>query len=180
MKRFLKHGVPALIIATIGIWLIFPEPDPLKALAREVLTTNYVSASSRLDRTGNDLYWPAQELQAVLFVINGARVVYGSAEGYSGITYWETRQIAIDERLSWNARFEVLAHEAGHVLQPQGLTQIEGEVFAEGVAYLVLRHYGHDRIELHAYYLAARKSGLDVLEHYATDIRHAARVLTAR
>jgi hypothetical protein len=179
MKRF-NSFASVIVVAFFGIvgWLLWPEVDPLVALAAKVRATNYVAASSRLDRVGDDLYWPAQELQAVLSVVNGVTVTYGDSHGYDGLT--QHRSIVISESMEWNARMEVLAHEAGHVLQPNGLTQAEGEVFAEGVAYLVLRHYGHDRIELHAHYLAARKSGLYVLENYATDIKHAAGVLLAR
>lgn len=178
---WIHRGILLTLISLVigGVVYFHTTVDPLITLERAVQAVVYVETGYR-SAPGVHLYWQAQRLEHVLSFVNGATITYGPLADSYGVTNTQTRQIHIDDTLSWNGRFEVLTHEAGHLLQPGRLNSVEAEVFAEGVSYLVLRHYKHDRLELHAHYLSSRKAGLHVLREFATDIRYAAQILTVR
>ncbi len=67
-----------------------------------------------------------------------------------GLTNPMLHQIIVDADLHWSARAAVLAHEAGHTLQPAWVGTAEGDCFAEGVSALVVR----DGLMDHARYMA--------------------------
>lgn len=124
-------------------------------------------------------YWQALELEARLLAL-GWRVTYarhltlGGEEAY-GVTMPDNHAVVIEERLHWSARAAVLAHEAGHTVQPSWVSHTEGECFAEAVATLVVR----DGIRDHARYLAtARWTCLGMLLAEFPAIYHAAALLT--
>ena len=76
----------------------------------------------------------------------------------------DNRIITVSEELTACGRLETLAHEIGHFLQPGGLSGIEGQVFADGVSYLVVRELGgYDPRPRYAAYLAAFKPSGRVL-----------------
>ncbi len=130
----------------------------------------------------------ARQVNRTIVEILGATVDYvGMEPGTYGRTYPDgyasrgiaRRTIQVDESLDWTARLMVLAHEAGHLMEPDSLNKVEGEVFAEAVGYLVCRHYGLDDPQAHARYLASYKSGFHVFEDWALEIDYAVRVLTS-
>lgn len=80
----------------------------------------------------------------------GELSIWGQAVyGYTDKTH---HVIKVDEALSWNARYAVLAHEGAHVFQPIG-TRADAECFADAVAYLV----ADDGTRTHAQYLSRSK-----------------------
>ena len=102
--------------------------------------------------------------------------------GLSGITTDGQRRIVLTPGLSADAQFEVLVHEAAHLLQPGRLTEAEREVFAERVMVAVCAHYGY-RVNVSqrsSQYLAAAKTGFATQKLLAVDYRRAVRVLTGR
>lgn len=103
--------------------------------------------------------------------------------GEAGFTDLDPRvppAVHIDKALSWNARLEVLAHEAGHRLQPPTLPgpSSESEVFAQAVSYLVCLEFNRNTLEVSASYLALHKSALHVLTDQRKEIEYAVIVLT--
>ncbi len=82
----------------------------------------------------------------------GPNLELDGAKAY-GITDTVNHLILIDRSLSWDARFSVLAHEGGHVLEPGWSSTAQGECFAEMVSTLV----AHDGLREHARYLARFK-----------------------
>jgi len=64
------------------------------------------------------------------------------------------RLIGISEQLSPNEQVATLVHELGHVLSPGGLSRMNEDVFAEGVAVIVMKRLGLDiRMESAGYFL---------------------------
>jgi len=141
--------------------------DPLDKLAKEVATFNVPAPPER----------PAEleRLEALVFRTLGVVIVEGAPEGFAGIATSHPRIISLSQKLTPAQRYEVLAHEAAHVLQPDGLTTEEEEVFAEAVALLVTGNNSKP----YAKYLAWRgaASSLRVLKTHRKEIRLAARVL---
>lgn len=62
-------------------------------------------------------------------------------------------KVMLEEHMHWNARRSVLAHEAGHILQPVWVNEDMAEAFAESVGMLV----AHDGLREHARYLSRDK-----------------------
>lgn len=84
--------------------------------------------------------------------------------------------ILIREELTVCGRLEVLAHELGHAVGPPPLmASLEGQVFADGVSYLVVRRLaGYDPVQTYASYLAGLKIAAPTLLIYQKDIERAA------
>lgn len=141
-------------------------PWKLMVLYTEAMTIQ--NGITRVPMT-NGHKWEAEDLKARLEFL-GWDVEWtddlGGMCGCYGLTNPRTRHIDIDSALSWDARFSVLAHEAGHTLQMQRLTENQGEVFAEAVSTLV----SHDGFRDHARYLAAMRGDLWILFAYAGEI----------
>ena len=128
-----------------------------------------------------DRYHDAQRLSRITVRVLGATIAYtkdGMPGDLDGMAVPSARMITINPSLAWDARFQVLAHEAAHVIQPSTLATSEAEVFADAVSYLTGRRYGYDDLETIARYLASHKQALSVLRVYATEISWAALVLT--
>lgn len=101
------------------------------------------------------------EATAVLLLID---VQYVDLPVGFGFANREARIITISRELTACGRLETLAHEIGHFLQPHGLSGPEGQVFADGVSYLVVRQLGgYDPKGRYAAYLAAFKPSGRVL-----------------
>jgi hypothetical protein len=129
--------------------------------------------------TTNTHYWEARRLETKLEWL-GYQVFYEkdlNAMGRPafGLTDRSEHIVRIDKDLSWDGRYLVLAHEAGHVVAPGWLQGPDGEVFAESVAVLI----DEDGIRESARYLSDSKSNFfftSLAEWRA--IYHAAALLT--
>lgn len=166
----MRRVLAALLIA----FVLEHAPWRLMALYAEVLVI-----TPRMERLSpqNDRYWDAQDLMQRLQA-HGYRVTFEpdliTTQGAYGFTDPHDFSIHVDQSLSWNSRLAVLAHEAGHTLQPARRTQGQREAFAESVAMLV----AHDGLLEHARYLASLKP--DFLIEAVADwpaIYHAAEAL---
>ena len=170
----MKKALFVLLLSTIAIH----APWRLMALAVETLV---VQPGPTRFSSDNDKYWDALELEARLIDL-GYMVGYGpqlivNGQSAYGLMAPGEHVIMIDQRLSWNARFAVLAHEGGHVLQRGWYTRAQGEAFAESVAALV----AHDGLREHARYMSGFK--MDAIWVMLTDWRaiyRAARTLEDR
>jgi hypothetical protein len=149
--------------------------DPLEKLERQTQSITYWQQSYDAP-VGNSREQDFYKLQRLVVSVLGVRLQAGTPDGIAGVTAREARIIALDPTLSPNAGLQVLAHEAGHVLQPYGLTKAEGEVFADAVSMLVTG----DNVQIFSHYLAGSKSGLGVLRIYRKEIQWAAKVLSGR
>ncbi len=134
----------------------------------------------------DDFFYATIRLQNTVQQVLGVAVDFtemddASLAGWTQLQPSAPRAVHVDNQLHWTARLEVLAHEAGHRLQPPVFapTSSESEVFAEAVEFLVCRAYGHDTLEISANYLAVHKGGLHVLHDYRMEIDYAVAVLTA-
>lgn len=87
------------------------------------------------------------------------------------------RGIFLQADMAVDAQFEVLVHEAAHLLQPGGLSESEREVFAERVMVDVCQHYGHPARARSSTYLGRYKTGFGAQDAIAVDYRRAVRVL---
>ncbi len=123
-------------------------------------------------------YWQAAELEARVMAL-GWTVTYVAAPKLGndealGLTLPQLHSIVVDSGIHWSARAAILAHEAGHTLQPSWLNPVEADCFAEGVATLVV----HDGLRNHARYLAGAKwTCLGVILAEFPAISHAAALL---
>jgi hypothetical protein len=172
----------ALVVAGYGTIKLM-VPHPLDQLARRAREIPFIHATYQ-PTAGNDLYWQAQQLENVLALALRVPVVYAQPTRMrtaAGLAFISPQQasIIIDSSLEWNARFEVLAHEAGHLFMPFTFApdSSESEVFAEAVSYLYSLKVGRDNLDVSARYLARHKHALHVLTDYRTDIEYAIGVL---
>jgi hypothetical protein len=107
---------------------------------------------------GTDKYWDVMALKSRLVDLGWEvkyekkLIVFPGTPVY-GLTIPDEHTIYVNADLSWNARYAVLAHEGGHVLQRGWYNQAEGDAFAESVAALV----AHDGLREHARYLSSLK-----------------------
>lgn len=113
-------------------------------------------ALTRIDQ-GHDRYWDTLALQMRMDAL-GWEVEYQPEVSYMGrqaygLTVRHENKIYIDGTLGWNQRFFILAHEAGHVMEPAWTSGDDSEVFAEMVAALVSRN----GLREHARFLARTK-----------------------
>ena len=102
--------------------------------------------------------------------------------GGVGLSSLPARQILLRPGLPVNARFEVLAHEAGHLLQPVTLGNHEvGQVFAELVGVGIQQYYGSTTAEeVAALYLAQFKHAFGAERYLRRDIDYAVKALTGQ
>jgi hypothetical protein len=142
------------LLAFLTLAILMHAPWRLAALVAETMV-----AHPGLTRVsdGNDKYWDVMALEARLVDL-GWELKYEKhiniwGHEVYGLTNPEEHIIYVDADLSWNARFAVLAHEGGHVLQRGWYNRAEGDAFAEAVAALV----AHDGLREHARYLSSFK-----------------------
>jgi hypothetical protein len=142
------------ILLTILLTIIvFGAPWRLMVLVGEAFA---ITPSHSVLSPNNDEYWREQALEMRLRSM-GWQVFYETDMNYMGqpvygLTDSSEHIIRIEKSLSWNARFAVLAHEAGHTVQPWWLDRMEGDVFAESVATLITGN-----IREHARWLSVAK-----------------------
>ena len=146
--------------------------DPLDGLDRDA--RSFSAWEQFYDApTGSSREHELGRLARIVVTVLGAEIREEAIGHVAGYTSRQERVIVLDSSLSADAKLEVLAHEAGHLLQPPGLVGDEGQVFADAVSYLVTR--GNRRT--YARYLSGHKSALSVLRTYRREIRWAAKVL---
>ena len=104
----------------------------------------------------------------------------GQFWGMAGATGEGQRRIILSPELGVDGTFEVLAHEAAHLLQPGGLTEAQREVFAERVMVAVCDYYGYEASKRSSQYLARYKTGFAQQAAIEVDYRRAVRVLTGQ
>lgn len=142
------------LLAFLAAFILFNAPWRLATLYVDVLLMP--SGFTRISNT-DSRYWEVQDLQLRL-ERSGWTVIYkdglSANSGLLGMTTSDERTIYIDSSMHWDARYAVLAHEAGHTMQPFRLTSNQGEAFAESVAMLI----SHDGYREHARYLSALKT----------------------
>lgn len=170
MKKF--------ILTLLLLFVASHAPWRLAGLVIETFTTSHGAVRMTHDDSG---YWNALDLEERLMAL-GWSVEYRKDLNYAGnkafgLTIPDEHKIYIEEGLHWSDRFAVLAHEAGHTLEPDWVNRPEAESFAEAVALLVT----HDSIREHARYLTSIKWTLlmmSIVEWRA--MYHAAAVLEDR
>ena len=123
--------------------------------------------------TGASDYWRVKDLEDRLTFMGWTISYQPDSPHYYGVTSFNNRSIVINESLSWNARYMVLAHEGAHALQPPRLTQEQSEIFAESVAALVTGWH----IREPARYMASLKGDLLIVVVYWREIYRAANTL---
>jgi hypothetical protein len=163
------------------LWLIvaLKLASPLALLEHDARAQSYASAIY-LAPTTADHYAAARQVEWSIANTLHATIEYTDdlPDGVAGRTLVQTRAIQIEKDLSWDARLQVLAHEAGHILSPSPIEDYaDRETFADAVSYLVCRHFGWAPTGTYAQYLAGRKNGLHILHDYRTEIEWAARVI---
>jgi hypothetical protein len=98
-----------------------------------------------------------------------------------GLTYRLDHKIQIEATVDPNARFEILAHEAGHLFHNSGMSQAQAEIFAESVGAGIQHFYGvPGAAKKSGDYLAGYKYGLPVLPYIRKDIDLAVKALTGQ
>ena len=147
--------------------------DPLDRLERQVSSLTFWQQSYDAP-DGKDREQDLLKLQRLVEIVLGVQVQQaGAPPGTAGVSSREHRIIALDGTLSPNAKLQVLAHEAAHILQPGDMTKQEAEVFADAVSLLVTGDDAH----VYSQYLAGSKSGLHALRTYRREIKWATTVL---
>lgn len=143
-----------ILVFVLAVFLVLNAPWRLMGLGAEMFLLHpgapHFSATSVH-------YWDIEALENRLMAlgwnIHYARDITVYGQPAYGITAPQEHIIAVDADLSWDARYAILAHEAGHTQQPYWVNATEGDCFAESVATLV----AHDGLREHARYLASRK-----------------------
>lgn len=154
----------SFILGVLLTWLWVLIPFHLFALSIESFVRR--PGSTQMP-SGNAAYWQALDLEARVIAL-GWEVGYDHPLTANGINVYgftdPTRHLVkVDSALSWDARYLVLAHEAGHTLAPSWLSYAEHECFAEATAFLVV---GDSRTEHGRYLSGSRWTCLGV---YLTD-----------
>lgn len=106
-------------------------------------------------------------------------VGYGSLPEELGAASRMTRVVMVHEGLNACGRLEVLSHELAHISQPNALGQIDAQVFAESVSYLVTRRLGgYDPKDRFLAYLGVLKLSSRVTVLYRDEIQAVVNLLT--
>ena len=100
--------------------------------------------------------------------------------GATGLSYrnGHERHVIVAETLSINGRIEVLAHELGHMYQPNFGNRMDADAFAELVAVEICRRLGVNSSAASIKYLRGQKMSLSVGKVYRAEIRFVADLLT--
>jgi hypothetical protein len=142
------------ILALLTVFILAHAPWYLLALGVQTL---WMNPGHTQFSTEDDAYWDALRLEARLidlgWAVNYSHDLNSGGQAAYGLTSQSEHTVWIDQSMHWNARFAVLAHEGGHILQPGWMTREQGEIFAETVSALVSR----DGLREHARYLSRYK-----------------------
>lgn len=134
--------------------VLIQAPWRVMTLATEVLLMSPGHIRSDI---GTNRYWDALSLEAKLdslnYVVLYTPDLHLEEQKAFGVTDPTAHTIQVEASLQWNARLAVLAHEAGHTMQPGWVTGHQAEAFAETVAMLI----SHDGYREHARYLTSHK-----------------------
>lgn len=174
MKRY--------VLALLLLVIVAHFPWRLAAVTVEamLMTPGPYRPAQTVNRYWDELALEARvtELGYAVGVEKNLRVLtYGGLVKAWGATDKEEHTVQLEAELKWDARLAVLAHEAGHILQPHWVNHEQEEAFAEAVATLVSR----DGFREHARYLSRHKLALlTVLLTETSAIYHAAAVLEDR
>lgn len=183
MRTSTKVLLIILVVASANLARILYLDDPLRIMERTAFAQLAVAGHADLP-TDEKFYQSAQTLEYIVEHNLGATVAYGETDirGALGTTDPRSREVTIDQTLHWTARFETLAHEAGHLLSPPGLTTYgDREAFAEAVGGLTSFYNGDsEALTRSGHYLATVKTSLHVLSDYRSDIIRAAQFLSGR
>lgn len=166
-----------LLTAVVGTTLAAcaSRPHPVIRAANDIPFT-----ASGYDRPEGNDYLPAltdleKKLNALDITIETVpEQGMGSAEGWADP---QQRHIWIPKGISVNTRFEVLAHEAGHIYQPRVISKMGAELFAELVFWELARHYGIDATPRVARYLAGYKESLVFEPAFRADVKRAVDII---
>jgi hypothetical protein len=146
----MKHTLAVLLSA----FIVFHAPWRLMALTAETFVLRPGNAHVRVT---SDYYWDVEALENRLiglgWTVQYARDIRLNGVPAYGITDHHSHAIVVESALQWDARYAVLAHEAGHTLQPFWADGIQADCFAEAVAVLLV----HDGLREHARYLASQR-----------------------
>lgn len=165
-----------LLALLLTLFILAHAPWRLMGLAAE---TFWVAPGAPHFTTDDSRYWQAINLETRLVAMGwGVKyppVVMFMGQAAYGITAPDEHLIVVDGSLHWSARAAVLAHEAGHTLQPIWVSRTEGDCYAEAVATLVM----HDGLRDHARFMAnARWTCLGLMLAEFPSMYHAAALLT--
>ena len=159
--------------------------DPLNYIEKRAMT--YPSSMAHAEvAVGNDYYWQAYRLMYITSHDMGQQVMWGNPElimpDTLGVTDSESRHTIVEGTLGWTARYEVLSHEAGHLLCPPGLeVHADREVCAEAVSAVMMWDDGDlAGVGRSIAYLAWFKPSLHILRDDRTEILRAARILEGK
>ena len=169
-KRILLDRCKLILLSVLLTFVALHAPWRLSWLAIETLVMQ--PGYLRMPQ-GVDSYWHVKDLEARLTILGWTISYQPDSERYYGVTSYNQHTIVINESLSWNAKYAVLAHEGGHALQPPRLTQEQSEIFAESVAALVTGW----KVREPARYMASLKGDLLIMAVYWQEIYRAANML---
>lgn len=169
-------GMKRLLALLLTLFIVLHAPWRLMGLGVEMFALH--PGAPHFDMSATH-YWDAAQLEDRLMALGWSVRYLPNINVYGqpayGVTVSNEHAIAVDVALGWDARYAVLAHEAGHTQQPYWVNAIEGDCFAESVAALV----AHDGLREHARYLASRRwTCAMVLVAEWRAIYHAASTLT--
>lgn len=147
MRNTLRH----FLLGAVLVALYTVMPWRVMGLAVETLV---IRPSQPHFSADDSRFWEAVGLESRLNALGWTvtyqgNLAYGQQAAY-GLADPQTHRIYVDADLHWSARAAVLAHEAGHTLQPGWAGRMEGDCFAETVAALVV----HDGLRDHARFMA--------------------------
>jgi hypothetical protein len=168
MKTFLSIALTFITLTAPWRVMFFTARVLVQTPARAVQDTGVDRYDDALDLASR-----IEDLGYEVTFVNGLE--FDGTPAY-GLTDKAHDKVYIEANLNWNGRYEVLAHEAGHILQPV-TTRMGGECFAETVAFLVTRSH----VETHARYLSRDKMGCALTSFaYWPEMYAAARLLESR
>lgn len=163
------------ILLALALVIAISAPWRLIGLGAEIFMVRPNAAYFTQDDSS---YWQALELETRLHGLGwdvGYRpnISMGGQPVY-GLTNTREHAILVDADLHWTARYRVLAHEAGHTLQPIWVDNVQADCFAEAVAAVVVRQ----GLREHARFMAgARWTCVGLMLAESSAIYHAAALL---
>ena len=169
-KRILLDRCKLILLSVLLTFVALHAPWRLSWLAVETLAMQpgYLRMPD-----GVDNYWRAKDLEARLANLGWTVSYEEDHPNYFGQTRYNDHAIVVNKSLSWNAKYAVLAHEGGHVLQPPRLTNEQSEIFAEAVAAMVTGL----KVREPARYMASLKGDVLIMVVYWQEIYRAADTL---